>query len=430
MTPIRLFLQPHAFAVFFLCRVIGVVLRPLTLLVALTLPDGQFARDYALVLTAMVSSVVIYGNQNHRAVYAYFIGDTPQRRGLGGTRKVLCYIDGVAVHMILFAPPVGAVVWIWTESMHLWALVMALVVMEKFFDDHQRALIYQRRYLEWSAHFVFRTILPSGAILVMVLIFGAGSVTLYTALCLAFFLCYISLVSSKFTGVITAWALHVGREGVRGVRGRAGSYLKAYGREYLGAQVFSILAMNILLVDRYFVNAAFPETFASYVFAVNIFATLPLVHNIFHFTRIRPALMDAERPVLPTILSARNLLPPVALAVIALLSFRLLITLGWIESPLEAATLGWLALAYFLAAISMVAQEFVFWRSKRGPLVVLHAVLFMAMFAVLNILPPSVETIAMALVLILALRLVGLVWLSLSVHPRLRLPSSVVEECR
>jgi hypothetical protein len=430
MTPIRLLLEPHAFWVFSLCRIIGVAMRPLTLLVALTLPDGQFARDYALILTAMVSSVVIYGNQNHRAVYAYFLGETPSRRGLGGTREVLRYLDGVAVHMVLFAPLVGAVVWIWTESIPLWGLVMALVVVEKYYDDHQRALIYQRRYLDWCAHFVFRTILPSGAILVMVAVFGAGSVTLYTALCLACFVCYAGIVSRKFSGVVAAWAQRVARDGSAALGRRVRSYLGAYGREYLGAQVFSILAMNILLIDRYFVNTAFPDRFASYVFAVNVLAALPLVHNIFHFTRIRPALMDPERPVLPTLVNARNLLPPAALAVIALLCFPLLAALGWIEAPLDAAALGWLALSYFLAAISLVAQEFVFWRSKRGPLVLLHALLFFAMFALLAVLPPSVESIAMSLAAILALRLIGLIWLSLTAHPRLRLPVGVAEECR
>ena len=145
---IKSMLEKRSFVVFLLCRVLGVILRPLTLLVALTLPDGQFARDYALILTTLVSSFVIYGNQNHREAYSYFLGDAPRRKGLGGARIILNYLDGVGVHILLFAPLVGAVVWVWTESLFLWALVMPLVLIEKYYDDHQRALIYQRRYID------------------------------------------------------------------------------------------------------------------------------------------------------------------------------------------------------------------------------------------------------------------------------------------
>jgi hypothetical protein len=157
------------FSVFFLCRVLGVALRPLTLFVALTLPDKGFARDYALILTAVFSSFVIYSNQNHRASYAYFIGDAAPRKGLGGVRVIQQYLDGVCVHLLLFGPLVGVMVWIWTESLHLWVLVMPLILLEKYYDDQQRVLIYQRRYLDWSTHFLFRTIMPSGTILAMAL---------------------------------------------------------------------------------------------------------------------------------------------------------------------------------------------------------------------------------------------------------------------
>ncbi|OAN76248.1 hypothetical protein A8B78_01815 [Jannaschia sp. EhC01] len=416
-------LERRSFAVFFLCRVLGVVLRPLTLLVALTLPDGQFARDYALILTTLVSSFVIYGNQNHRAAYSYFLGDTAPRKGLGGVRTILHYLDGVAVHILLFAPVVGAVVWIWTESLFLWALVMPLVLIEKYYDDHQRALIYQRRYLAWSAHFLFRTILPSGTILAMVLIWEVGSVSLYTAICLSCFAFYFFVVSPKFAGILWLWATKLMRDGWAGLKHRVATYLGAYVREYLGAQIFSILAMNILVIDRYFVNTDFPEDFARYVFAVNVFAALPLVHNIFYLTRIRPKLIDVTYPALPTVFGLRNLIMPLALGLLAILAFPVLVALGWVENPLSHITLLGLGLMYYIAAISLVPKEFVFWRTRREALVVMDLMLFALIIGILSVVSPELEMIPFWMAGLLALRLIVLTWLSQTEHPRLCLPN-------
>ncbi|MBY4893452.1 hypothetical protein KUL25_11820 [Rhodobacteraceae bacterium N5(2021)] len=428
MTRTKQLLERRSFAVFFLCRVLGVVLRPLTLLVALTLPDGQFARDYALILTTLVSSFVIYGNQNHRAAYSYFLGDTAPRKGLGGVRTILHYLDGVAVHILLFAPVVGAVVWIWTESLFLWALVMPLVLIEKYYDDHQRALIYRRRYLAWSAHFLFRTILPSGTILAMVLIWGVGSVSLYTALCLACFAIYFFMISPKFAAVMGRWLKKLVADGWAGLRARTKTYLGSYVREYLGAQVFSILAMNILVIDRYFVNSAFPDDFARYVFAVNVFATMPLIHNIFYLTRIRPKLIDVTYPVLPTIFGIRNLALPFALGLLALLAFPVLKTIGWIDRPLSSQALTGLALMYFLAAVSLIPQEFVFWRTRREALVATDLSLFALIAGVLSFSQPSLEAIPFWMALILALRIAALTAFSMTHHPRLRLPHPISKD--
>jgi hypothetical protein len=416
-------LDGRSFAVFFVCRVLGVVLRPLTLLAALNMTDGQFARDYALLITTLVSSFVIYGNQNHRAAYSYFLGDTVPRKGLGGVKTILQYLDGVCIHILLFAPLVGGVVWLWTEGLFLWVLIMPLVLMEKYYDDHQRALIYQRRYLDWSAHFLFRTILPSGAILAMVLIWDMGSVTLYTALCLGCFAVYFFAVSPKFTRVLCLWGAKLVQDGWSGLKRRAKTYLGSYMREYLGAQVFSIVAINILVVDRYFVNADFPNDFARYVFAVNVFTSLPLVHNIFYFTRIRPKLMDLDYPVVPTILSFQNLFAPLVLGILGIIAFPILNSLGWVEDPLCSRALAGLAAMYFLMAISLVPQEFVFWRTRREVLVASDLTLLALIVCILSLTPPNLQMIPMWMSLILLLRILSLTALSISKHPRLRLPA-------
>lgn len=416
--------ERRAFLAFVLCRLLGVVLRPLTLLVALRLPDGDFARDYSLLLTAITSSFVIYGNQNHRQVYTYFIGDTARRKGLGGTRAVMRYLDGVGVHMALFAPLVAAVVWIWVEDLWIWALILPLVVIEKYYDDQQRVLIYQRRYGMWCRHFICRTILPSGAILAAVVIWGWGNIAFYAALCVAFWVLYAVWISPQFTRIVAAWARRVVMQGGRALIGRVTTYLSEYVREYFGAQLFSILAVNLLILDRFFVKSDFTPQFAAYVFAVNVFAVVPLIHNMFHFTRIRPQLIDVNRPVMPTVLAPRNIGLPVVLVLGACASFPIMDRMSIVDLPVPYPVLAGLALIYTLAAISFVLQEFVFWRVRRSWLVAMDAILFAAAFGLLGTGVSDLAVIPFYMSGLLALRAAGMALLSASQHPRIRLPQS------
>lgn len=414
--------ERRAFLAFVTCRLLGVVLRPLTLLVALRLPDGDFVRDYALLLTAITSSFVIYGNQNHRHVYTYFIGNTALRKGLGGTRAVLGYLDGVGVHMTLFAPLVAAVVWIWVGDLWMWALILPLVVIEKYYDDQQRALIYQRRYGLWCKHFLCRTILPSGAILAAVVIWGWGSIIFYAALCVAFWVLFAVWISPQFTRIVAAWARRVALQGGRALIGRITTYLSGYVKEYFGAQLFSIFAVNLLIVDRFFVKSDFTPQFAAYVFAVNVFAAVPLLHNMFHFTRIRPQLIDVNWPVMRTVLTLRNIGLPIILVLGAFASFPILDRMSIVNLPVPYPVLAGLGVIYTLAAISFVLQEFVFWRVRRSWLVAMDATLFATAFGLLSTGVSDLAVIPFCMGGLLALRALGMALLSASHHPRIRLP--------
>lgn len=417
MTPER-----KAFAAFILCRLLGVVLRPLTLLIALKLPDGGFARDYALLLTAVTSSFVIYGNQNHRHIYTYFIGTNPLRKGLGGTQGILKYLDGVSVHMLLFAPLVAAVVWLWVGNIWLWALILPLVAIEKYFDDQQRVLIYQRRYMMWCKHFVFRTILPSGILLATIGIWGWGSVGLYAALCFTMWSIYAKFIAPQFSRILRAWLVRKIQAGARAFVRTIRTYLSNYIREYLGAQLFSIFAVNLLILDRFFVKADFNAQFAAYVFAVNVFAVVPLIHTMFHFTRIRPYLIDVTYPVLPTVLNPRNIMIPAGLGIAAFASFPVMDYLDILALPVSYVVLAGLGLVYTIAAISFVLQEFAFWRVRRGWLVGLDMTLFALAFSFLGQTSVALTHIPLCLSGLLAIRALGMAFLSSSTHPRIRLP--------
>lgn len=417
-------LERNSYLAFMFCRLLGVALRPLIILASLHLPDENLSLDYALLFTAITSSFVIYGNQNHRHVYTYFLGDTASRKGIGGTRAILKYLDGVGVHIFLFAPVVVALVWIWVGEVWMCALILPLVLIEKYYDDQQRVLIYQRRYGTWCKHFICRTIVPSSTILASILIWSWGSILFYAALCYIFWAFYILWVAPQFTRIVLAWARRAIMQGTRALVGRVNSYLSDYVREYFGAQLFSILAVNLLILDRYFVKSDFTQQFAAYVFAVNVFSVVPLVHNMFHFTRIRPQLMNANLPVMRTVLAPRNIFVPVVLVFGAGISFPVMDHWSIMDLPVTYPVLVGLALVYAIAAISFVLQEFVFWRVRRGWLVAMDLSLFIAAFSLLGTGVSDLAIIPFCLSGLLALRAAVMVFLSSSLNPNIRLLQS------
>ena len=401
-------------------RLAGVAVRPLVLLVALKLSDDGFATNYALIITAVMSSFVIYANQNHRDLYNFFLDRSSPRQGLGGKNAVHNYLDGVAIHMVVFTPAVMFLVWLWVETLWLFLLTMPLVMIEKYYDDHQRALIYKRAYSRWSLHSLFRLTL----VLVMVAGFGSVSVALYTAATIACFITYLTYWDRTFLRALNRWLTSLRRLETSIILQRAKRYAKDYLSDYVGAQIFTILAINLMLIDRFFVREVFSGTFAQYIFAVNIFSMISVFHNIFYFTRIRNKLISQSYPVFATVFSLRNIGVPTVLALGALASFPVMQMLGLLDGTLGWEVLCALAGVHFIAAITLVLREFAFWRVKRYWLVLMDIVVISMIFAALLISSQSLAAIPFVFAIGLLLRGATLSWLCSTTHENIRLPKT------
>ena len=375
----------YDYLLFVLSRLVGVAARPLVLLLAFNTDQADFATEYALVMTAVTSSYVIYANQNHRALYNLFLDQSSPRKGVAGKDATLAYLDGVAIHMVAFTPVVIILVWGWVEVALLFVLTMPMVMIEKYYDDHQRALIYKKAYRQWSLHFLFRLILPN-VLLLLALTFVSGTgIEIYVALVVICFIVYFCTFDLSFASVLKQWIRRLLNQTRVAITKRIKTYFENYVTDYLGAQVFTILAINLLLIDRFFVKAGFGGLFAQYIFAINIISMISVFHNIFHFTRIRSRLISQSYPVFSTVLSLRNIGIPLLLACGALVSFPVMEFLGLLDQVLDWAVLLGLAVVHVVSAISLTLNEFCFWRVRRHWLVLMDVLILSLIFAVLTV---------------------------------------------
>ena len=62
---------------FALSKIVGLVVRPLILLIFLRTGQPRLGEDFSLLLTATASSFIILNNQNFRVVYQYFLDRPP-----------------------------------------------------------------------------------------------------------------------------------------------------------------------------------------------------------------------------------------------------------------------------------------------------------------------------------------------------------------
>lgn len=411
---------------FAIARLAGVAARPLILLTALNLGHPDFATDFALVMTATLSSFVIYANQNHRALYNYFLDRSAPRKGLGGTQATLKYLDGVAIHIALFSPLVLALVWVWVEALWLIAMTMSLVLIEKYYDDHQRALVYKQSYQQWSLHFLFRLIVPSLVALFVMATTDSVRIEIYVGTVIVCFLLYISLFDRAFVRIVIRWSATLFGNAPARLKTRLKDYLKNYVTEFMGAQVFTVLAVNMLLIDRFFVKADFPSDFAAYIFAVNVFSMITVFHSIFHFTRVRNKLISQKCSVTRTFFSPRNIGVPFVLATGTLASFPILEAFGLFSQKIDRTLLLGLAAIHTVSAISLVLRELSFWRVKRHWLVFMDSLVIGVVCLTLICIERSLNVVPWIVAGGLIARAAVLSWLCATSNTSIRLPPTKI----
>ena len=371
-------LQRYEFKIFTLTRILGVGIRPLILYLCLVLPNPELGLDFALLVSAVASGLLVLANQNFRQIYDYFAGNAGQRQGLGGRNLFVAYIEGTILHMAIFLPIAGMLCWIWTQSFELTLLCVLFILLEKYFDDDQRIAIYQRRYFAWTINFGFRVVGPSLCLVAAMSIWKDHLLYVYTASALIFFGLYIRLFRFQFAHLVGRWLRSfMGHPALWWTHIRR--YGKNYRQEFAFAQIWVFLGGNFLLLDRFIVAQLEPKGFAEYVFFSNLANVIPLLHGLLYFTKVRPQLVNCSGPILEPILSVHNWVLPVGLALVFPIGVFVTTTLGLLTAALGYFTIIGLGVLYGLSAIMLVVMELAFWRLKRGWMTALELI---SMFSV------------------------------------------------
>lgn len=354
-------------ALFMSSKILGLLMRPIILLLLLQFGYEVLARDFALILTAVASSFIFLNNQNYRLAYQHFFNAREdgrgRARGLRGRDILHDYAAGTVIHIALFLPICAFALWIWLGRADLLVYAIILVLTEKFYDDDQRALVYKRHYYAWTLNFALRVIWPSFVFLGMLLITGESFMAVYVAATIVGFAGYAVFQRRQFFRLLTAVVV---RRLAAAPLAELRRYLYDYRREFMVAQVWAVVTTNVVMIDRFLINKASPEVFAHYILVVNIANILVTFHNLGYVSFRRPILLMAKTNALRELLALRNLFIPLVLAGLTLVAYVALDALG---EPLTDIS-SWVVLAvttlYLVHAWSLVPKELAFWRLRRG----------------------------------------------------------------
>lgn len=358
-------LRRYEFHIFTLVRILGVGIRPLVLYLCVALPRPELGLDYALLVSAVASSMLLLSNQNFRQIYDYFTLENDRRRGLGGRELFIAYLESTIIHIFIFIPIAALVCWIWTRSLDLTLLCMVFTILEKYFDDDQRIAIYQRRYLDWSINFSFRVIGPSLILLAFAIFWVEYALYSYASAALVFAGLYVIFFRSKFAKLLWHWLVEFTNHPALWWS-RVKYYGTYYRKELFFAQIWVFISGNFNLLDRLIISNFNPEILAEYLFFSNIANLIPFFHTIFYFTKVRPQLVDRGSAMSPPILSFHNWSLPFVSAILFSIAFLLGSDLGYFSKEIGFITVIGLGSLYSFTAVTLVVLELAFWRIKRG----------------------------------------------------------------
>ncbi len=247
-------------------------------------------------------------------------------------------------------------------------------MIEKYFDDDQRVLVYKRRYYQWILNFSLRVIVPSLALILAYTLFRVESASIYVAVALLSAGFYVGVFQRQFARLSIKSIAHDVRKGWPEF---FRSYFIQYREELFIAQIWAFLTANVIIVDRFFINATNPLMFSEYIFAINVANTVQAFHNLGYVSFRRPELLKSSTSVIKAEFAPLNWLLPLALTSFVLVGCLAADALGYPLSQLDASLLVAISLLYFLHAVSLVAKEMAFWRLKRSVLLAQECVVFL-----------------------------------------------------
>ena len=198
--------------------------------------------------------------------------------------------------------------------------------------------------------------------LVSFLAFGITSIGTYIVATVFGAAVYIFTQRRQFFALMVKVAYHqIIKQPVQAV----GTYLKDYKNEFALAQLWSVVGANVILIDRFLVSKAHPNSFATYVLIANIANIIATFHNLGYVTFQRPVLLRPDTRAMGQIFALQNWVIPVGLSGAVLAGYSVLGMAEFEITDLPLSITGLLFVLYIFHAASLVPKEIAFWRFRR-----------------------------------------------------------------
>lgn len=392
--------------IFLITRISSLASRPLLLI--LIANDNVIEADVmALIFSAVASSFVVLTNNNHRDFYPDFIKDNQE---LIGNKRFLRYAKSQFIHIALFLPVAGIIALFWVAfSVKLALIVIAFVLIEKFFDEELRLLVYRQKFIHWCIGLAFKLLLPFFFYYVLSLYLSYHSHLTYfylSIISICAYLVYTKKLHDAYRFFVDFCALT--EYGVR-------EYITEYISRYSLFQLWAFISANLVLIDRLFVNK-FGESgdLAVYTYLAMIANAVLILHRVLYVEERRHSLISFDS-LSTAMFNYKNLSYPLVLAVGVFISAVLMSIMGLIDLKDNYFLISMLLLAGYFNAVSSILIEWCFWHGRVSKLIAIDMfILCVASFSMYAM--PGINSVATILASVLAIRLLSLLVYSNSIR--------------
>ena len=341
-------------SIFMFTRLFSLASKPF-LLVLMTQDDAVQADILALIFSAVASSFVILSNNNHRDYYSGFLNEEK----LVENHRFLYYVKTQLLHTFIFFPFVILVSIYWANfSILIACSICIFVLLEKFFDEEMRLLIYRKKFKRWCLALSLKLLCPFCAYLVISYIYSFHSYYLYFILSLASFAAYICFpVGPRSLFLVAKGILKLKEYDFA-------KYLKDYKARYFSYHLWAFLSANVILIDRLFIaRVGSVGELSTYTSVAMLSNSVLVMHRVIFVEERRHTLVDVQS-LKQTVYHIKNWTYPLFLVFLVFVGFLILSTLNLLDMPGNYWLVSALLAAGYLNSVSSILLEWCFWHGK------------------------------------------------------------------
>jgi len=152
------------YLIFFVARVFGIAVRPLTLICLIQMGFPSEADSLSVLVLAITSFLAVYGLPAHLEFYKYYF--SPNSSSKISVPLFHQYISGITGHAFFITPFLFVILVNTGYTVYFASLLVLILIFEKLFDEILRFKLFDKQYISWSALTIVKFAVPIGLFIV------------------------------------------------------------------------------------------------------------------------------------------------------------------------------------------------------------------------------------------------------------------------
>lgn len=352
----------NSYLYFIAARIIGLAHKPLILYYFIYQEMLSSAAVISMVYLSLSSLLVLFSIPFHMEFYKVFFssgGSFLKARGL-----IKNYIASVFMQIMVVTPLVLILLILSVDELYLALLITLLLLVEKFYDEIQRFLLFSKNFIDWSNLFLIKTLVPVGLSVVTNYYFSVDLVVFYIIYSIVTGSIVVITTTPKFIKIITVSMLS-------NFKMKLPKYLLRLRERYFSRYIISICSRNILNLDKWLVNfMGNAGLFAELTFLSQLGNVITTGGNYMYVSNRRSDLLNASNNLSSLWIMGKVLIYTFILFLGLYLTLHVMIYVGLVAIDYFSALLLFtLFMSYAIYAVTEPISEYLFW-NKNAKLII------------------------------------------------------------